>query len=392
MRAADYFTLGLAGIKAHKKRAAMVVVVSGVLFGIAAAGVLLLHGSKDAVLATMLAPTEGRILVMSSIDEEYFEEEYRVAEEVAKMKEKITTYGGKVILAKIIREANESFYALESDIFARSVRGTEKTQVLIPAGTTVRERYEVVGLLPNGIFAENLSFRNAGQLGNPLDMIFGRIKTGTSESFIVSDEAGGEDTEKIGLVFAEFPDLKAAEEYYHDAANFCDEYQRVGKSCGRDYHYFVRSAISEPVLADEKFQEITPAIVALAMVLTVVATIVMFGTYIRLIGKDEKIIALYRAMGATTSQIRLIYLVYFMALSLMTTVLALGIGILTATIISLINQETLSQVFTLGFGIEIDRVWLVGWSDLLFVMIGASLLPAVLVSGMQKIKSTQKLA
>lgn len=46
MRLVDYFRLGWANIVAHKKRAAIVVMIVGVMFGVLIAGSLLIQGGK----------------------------------------------------------------------------------------------------------------------------------------------------------------------------------------------------------------------------------------------------------------------------------------------------------------------------------------------------------
>lgn len=46
MRLVDYFRLGWANIVAHKKRAAIVVMIVGVMFGVLIAGSLLIQGWK----------------------------------------------------------------------------------------------------------------------------------------------------------------------------------------------------------------------------------------------------------------------------------------------------------------------------------------------------------
>lgn len=60
MRVLDCLRLGVAGVKAHKKRALTVVVIVGLLFSVLMAGAFFLQGLENAALGKMLAPTGGR--------------------------------------------------------------------------------------------------------------------------------------------------------------------------------------------------------------------------------------------------------------------------------------------------------------------------------------------
>ena len=104
MRTLDYLRLGAAGMKAHKKRALVVVMIVGLLFGVVAAGAFFLQGLEQVALAEMLAPTEGKVLVMSSVDARACGEDCEAAE-VEKMKEKIGEYGGEVVPAAVRQTA-----------------------------------------------------------------------------------------------------------------------------------------------------------------------------------------------------------------------------------------------------------------------------------------------
>ena len=228
MRTLDYLRLGAAGMKAHKKRALVVVTIVGLLFGVVAAVAFFLQGLEEVALAEMLAPTEGRVLVMSSVDTRACGEDCEVAAEVGKMKEKIGEYGGEVVPAAVRQTAEGMFYVVDEGVFGEVFSGVkaeasgedEAMTVVVPlevaaelagiempeSGASVAERmvaiykvreetlgrtvesetgarYEVAGILPGGVYATDLSLVYAGQSGNPLNMLFGQVKTGVSHSF-----------------------------------------------------------------------------------------------------------------------------------------------------------------------------------------------------------------
>jgi hypothetical protein len=435
VRLTDYFRLGFAGVKAHKKRAFTVVIIVGLLFSVITAGTFILQGLENVALGTMLAPTNGKVLVMSSVDAKKCGEDCDLKAETEKIKRNIEQYGGKIIPAKISQTADGMFYKTEEKVFGSEANSAiDTTQVIVPLETAANiadikmperdaevaeqldairevrektlgkvvenkngERYYIADILPGGVYASNLSFMNIGQGGNPLDLVLGQIRTGVSQNFIAKsaktepkvdkDDMGQSsgfivmediDVEAMGMVLAQFEDVKAAYNYYQDKANYCSETDRIFNMCGKDYKYQVVSAVSDPITTYENLQNVWLVFKIVAAVLAVIALIIAISTYGRLIGKDMKIISLYHALGANGKQIRLVYLTYLLMLSIMAVIFSIVVGLVLAIVLSLVNMTALTQVFTLGFGIEANGIWLVGWNGLILGIAGVMILAAVI--------------
>lgn len=420
MRVLDCLRLGVAGVKAHKKRALTVVAIVGLLFSVLMAGAFFLQGLENAALGKMLAPTGGKVLVMSNVDTKFCGEECDTAKEVAEIRRNIERYGGEAISATMISDEGVMFYRLEKNVFefegeglaiplstvakmkgvqlpgwdAGVERRVEVVQTIFEEAKAEDNENRIVGILPGGVYTSDLSLSSVEQSGNPLNMIFGQIVTGTSQNFVigateVSEGSGVDavseigavsemDTAEMGLVFAEFPDLKAAYNYYRDEANYCLDLDRAFGHCKNGYKYLTMSAVSDPLKTYDNFQLVWLVFGITAAVLAVIALIIAVSTYARLIGKDMKIIALYHAMGATRGQVRLVYLSYLLILSVMTVVFSLVVGLGMALLLGAVNGEAISQVFWMGFGVEPGKIWLVGWNWMIWVMVAVILLSAVL--------------
>lgn len=414
MKAIDYLRLGFAGVKAYKKRAFTVVIIVGLLFGVIVAGAFILQGLENVVLGTMLESTGGKVLLMSSVDREICGEGCnRLKEETEMMKRKVEEYGGEVLEARVVRTVDGTFYEMKEDVFgvasdndvmqvvvslrtAMKLAGMEmlggkasileKMQAVVKAREEVLDRvveskngakYQIVEILPGAVYLGNLYLSNIGQKGNPLDLIIGSIGTGTSLNFIVDAEIDEVEVEDPGVVFASFPDVESADNYYRDEANYCSEVDRAFAQCNKKYRYQVASMISNPLEAYEKFRDIWLVFKVAAAVLTAIALIIALSTYARLIGKDLKIISLYHAMGATGRQIRIVYIVYLLMLSLMAVGFAMILGLGLAAGLSVANMEALEQVWLLAFGVEVGEIWLMGWNNLIWWLMGAMILVAV---------------
>ena len=435
MRLTDYLRLGFAGVKAHKKRALTVVLIVGLLFSVIAAGAFILQGLENIALETMLAPTDGKVLVVSSVDTKICGDNCDIATEVVEIKKNVEQYDGKIIPAKISQTTDGMFYKTEEKVFGSEANSAiDVTQIIVPLGTAASlagiemperdvevadklaaiqevrektlgkmakneagEKYYIAEILPSGVYASNLSFMNIGQDGNPLDLILGQIRTGVSQNFITKsaktepkededdmEQSSGfiamEDTdaEEIGVVFARFENIEAAYKYYQDKANYCSETDRIFNMCGKDYKYQVVSAVSDPIMTYENLQNVWLVFRIVEAVLTVIALIIAISTYGRLIGKDMKIISLYHALGATKGQIRVVYVVYLLMLSLMAIGFAAILGLILAAVLSMANMAALEQVWSLAFGAEAEAIWLIGWNNLLWWLAGAMLLTAVI--------------
>lgn len=414
MRVLDCLRLGVAGVKAHKKRALTVVAIVGLLFSVLMAGAFFLQGLENAALGKMLAPTGGKVLVMSNVDTKFCGEECDMAKEVAEIRRNIERYGGEAISATMISDEGGMFYRLEKNVFefegeglaiplstvakmrgvqlpgwdAGVERRVEAVQTIFEKAMAGDNGSRVVGILPGGVYTGDLSLSSVEQSGNPLNMIFGQIVTGTSQNFMIGtaevsegsgvDAVSEADVSEMGLVFAEFPDLKVAYNYYRDEANYCLDLDRAFGHCKDGYKYLTMSAISDPLTTYDNFQLVWLVFGITAAVLAVIALIIAVSTYARLIGKDMKIIALYHAMGATRGQVRLVYLSYLLILSLMTVAFSLAVGLGMALLLGAVNGEAISQVFWMGFGVEPGKIWLVGWNWMIWVMVAVILLSAVL--------------
>ena len=434
MRTLDYLRLGAAGMKAHKKRALVVVMIVGLLFGVVAAGAFFLQGLEQVALAEMLAPTEGKVLVMRSVDTRACGEDCEVAAEVGKIKEKIGEYGGEVVPVAVRQTAEGMFYVVDEGVFREVFSGVkaeasgedEAMTVVVPlevaaelagiempeSGASVAERmvaiykvreaalgrtvesgtgarYEVAGILPGGVYATDLSLVYAGQSGNPLNMLFGQVKTGVSQSFGVgagdglaeAETTGGElagevDAEAMGMVLAVFEDIEAAEGYYRDEVNYCAEVDRMMGRCSEEYRYQVAAAVADPLGTYDNLRQAWSVFKIAAAVLAAIAVLIALSTYVRLLGGDVKIIALYRAMGATGWQIRLVYLTYLVMLSVLAVGFAVILGLGLAAGLSLVNMAALKEVFAMGFGVVVEEIWLVRWSGLIWWLAGALLAAA----------------
>ena len=110
-----------------------------------------------------------------------------------------------------------------------------------------------------------------------------------------------------------------------------------------------------------------------------IAAIIVILSSIRFIDRDRSNIALYYHLGATTRQVKCIYLGYFLTLMLTATLVAFLVATLIIAIFNLTHQDLLSAQALLGFALPAPRtIWWYGLSPELCLSIVIALLLAPL--------------
>ena len=436
MRLLDYLRLGFSGIKAHKKRAFTVGIITGLLLSVIASGVFILQGLENTALQKMLQPTNGKLMIMTSVEKYACGENCNLENESIKIKQNIEKYGGNVIDVKIAQTEFGVFYKID-DSFLNSIHRSNVGNEVAVVATTLKmaanlaniklpeqdadiseklkiindvrtktlrktitssggKKYYIAEILPSEVYASDLSFMNT-RSGSLLDPILSQINTGLSQNFVIKEaepkpqnentsaaervlgfiQAEDISSEKMGIVFAEFTSLEKAYNYYKDDINYCKKLNHFFGSCSENYKYHVASAFSDPLSTYDNFKNIWLVVKIIALGLGVVAAIITIITHIRLIGADTKIISLYQAMGANKHQLRLIYIIYLTFLNILAAIFALMLGLILATLLSLSIGSDFERLFMLGFGVESGGICLVGWNNLVLMIIGSSPLLAV---------------
>lgn len=379
MKLRDYLRLGAVGIVAQKRRVALVTVVVGALMSVLIAGCLVIQGMEDRVLVEMTRLTDGKVVLSTDADDV-------VAWE----------YGGEVVETEMVTNTEGMFYRVDN-VLGSEVLGAD-SGVLVPMGmaaqwlgigmyapgmraeervkiaerirseaigetveTKTGVRYDVVDFLPGGAFEGIL--RVSDERGyNPLDLVLERVETGSGWN---QGLAVGEDIEGVvtPVKLAVFADVESAE--------------RFSAEC----ECLARSVVGEPLVLRENMQGVWRVYGVISVILMVLVVAIEASTYVRLVQQDAKTIALYHAMGGTRGQVRGVYGVYLLMLSLMAVGFAVVVGWLLAMSVSVVNARVLTQAFVLGFGMEAERIWLIGWNPMVLGMMVVVLSVPLLVLG-----------
>lgn len=407
MRFSDYFRLSTAIISSHKKQACMILFIVGLPIMILVAFIFTIQGLENSIMSAALTPTGGKIFLSTSIDPDYCHDTCDIENNLAEIQQNISVNHGQIIDARLVVTNLGNFIQFPSftptaeqlpdslpdntiiisapiKIAAKLIDfklpepnanpeeklaaiETIKSQTLQKSITTDQgETYFLTSFLPTEFFAHNLSFSNFSQNNNPLDLLLANFRTTSSTHIIfgdIPDDIPSIDAAETGVIFAEFPDIKSASDYFYADTNYCTENDRILERCSDDYRYQVSQLAGSPINYYHNFQEIWSVLLFFIVLICIIETVVVISTYVRLIDKDSKTISLYHTMGARQTQIISIYIIYLLILSFLAVALAIIIGLIISTVISYLNAASLSQAFTLVFTVtSIPHLTAWNWS------------------------------
>jgi hypothetical protein len=403
MRIKDVLRISLKNIRIYFKRNLIIMAVMGVIFGIVFAINLWFQGMENSYTELANQSTEGRVIIEATNSMEGMILDDALPKTTRQeMSEDIEAHGGKVlgdaekfglfgsvVLSKELVE-NRIMVDMEevpvdaAPVLVSTFLGEQLLGKSFPAEYTnaVRKqkdykeyqdkligktftdaygaKYYVVGLNSGNFHVDNLSFNQLEQgSNNILNPVLAFVATpngspividnGKSESWQKGEKISLEDivgikTESESLI-AVFDDSKSAYEYFqHGKGRFMNV-----DLPSRTYSVNIVAGMSPETMYIIENMNFVINIVSVALGL--IAAIVVVFTSIRLVDQDRQNVALYYSLGATTRQVRTIYLFYFLELMIGAAILAFCSASVIVLAFSFLNQEILGIQSALGFNL-----------------------------------------
>ncbi len=403
MRTKDVLRISLKNIRIYFKRNLIIMAVMGVIFGIVLAINLWFQGMENSYTELANQSTEGRVIIEATNSMEGMIIDDALPKTTRQeMAEDIEAHGGKVlgdaekfglfgsvVLSKELVEnrimvdmeevpvdaapvlvstflgeqlLGKNFSAEYTNAVRKQKDYKEYQDKLI--GKTFTDtygaKYYVVGLNSGNFHVDNLSFNQLEQgSNNILNPVLAFVATpngspividnGKSESWQKGEKISLEDivgikTESESLI-AVFDDSKSAYEYFqHGKGRFMNV-----DLPSRTYSVNIVAGMSPETMYIIENMNFVINIVSVALGL--IAAIVVVFTSIRLVDQDRQNVALYYSLGATTRQVRTIYLFYFLELMIGAAILAFCSASVIVLAFSFLNQEILGIQSALGFNL-----------------------------------------
>ncbi len=237
-------------------------------------------------------------------------------------------------------------------------------------------KFFVVGLLPGSYHLTNYSFyaleRNVDT--TLLNELLDDIPLQGIEPIAVDN--GNQDSWQTGqnvkyeMVYAVFDNQKDARHYLEQGkASF-----RMVTLDDKSYNANVILGLSPEITFIFNFFQIIIRIIS--FILFIVATVVILSTNTRLIAQDEEEIALYRSLGATKSQLKIFYGIYFFILIVSALIFAYFVASFILILFHLFRGQLINIQAALAFSLkDVPQVFWYGVnSDILVIIVAALLL------------------
>ncbi|MCL2371530.1 ABC transporter permease [Candidatus Saccharibacteria bacterium] len=236
--------------------------------------------------------------------------------------------------------------------------------VIDDEGEAVAEvTYEIVGLLPASSSPPVVSlFRN-----NPVHDIIDSFTTFATPPAIVvnpdstafrSSYSSGMHVRTSSVILVAFDDVSAADDF--DQEHNC---HHVVNGCTRIGDLSISGFIGDPIGIKGVHRDLSRLIMMITIAISVVAIIIMTTTLIRIVDDERQTIALYRAVGATTGNVLLVFVGYMFLISLLTIATATAIGLILSGIIAITHASTAAALLAASYNLpDVSSPILIGFA------------------------------
>lgn len=240
-------------------------------------------------------------------------------------------------------------------------------------------KFFVVGLLPGSYHLTDYSFYALEQNVDTtlLNLLLDDIPLQDFNPIAVDN--GNQDSWQTGqnikyeMVYAVFDNQKDVYRYLEQGKAM---FQTIIPD-DRSYNANVILGLSPEITYIFNFFQIIVRIIS--FILFIVATVVILSTNTRLIAQDEEEIALYRSLGATKSQLKIFYGIYFFILIISALIFAYFVTSFILILFHLFRGQLINIQAALAFSLkDVPQVFWYGVSSDILVIIIATLLLAPL--------------
>lgn len=428
MKIKDVLKISTKNIKIYLKRNLMIMAVMGVIFGLIFAINLWLTGMEKTYVAQASRATDGQVIIAATNSTEgMIIDDTRPKTSRADMKADIEAHGGKVLgdaekfgmFGAVVLPAELVKNAIEVDldktpadaapVLITTFLGEQLLNKDFPneytsainkqkdyenyreelIGKTFTDsygaKYYVVGLASSNFHINNLSFKHLERgNSNLLNPILEIIPTPEGAPIVIDNgksqlwQKGSNVLEKDvsasnKTTIAVFDNSEKAYEYLKNGNG---RFMNIDLP-NRTYSVTVIAGMSPESAYILKIIKMVANIAS--VVLGIIAAIVVIFTSIRLIDQDRHNIALHYSLGATTGQVRIIYLCYFLELMIGAAIFAFVFANIIVLSFSALNKKMLGIQAMLGFNQMIyESVWWYGMNLMTLMIFVAMLIMAPL--------------
>lgn len=426
LRFSDALRLSWQNIARHKKRSAVIILTMSVFFGALSAVLSAASGLENTIIQLSANQTNDAAYLAVLYDESKISNathssmisgiddlsglSYEVISpdikesDLAKIQERVAQYGGEIIgytwYWQIGYPYNVVSSSVAEDFLDQALDTTPKAKVpaLMPNGWKLNEGWVMgeiisptlyqVGEIP--MTQEEYEHPTLPGL-NPLNIILGQVHGNTLSNtfFLVDDGSEKIDNyiiEQAKICISKFDGCTVlnTHPYKKIVVKFSDMQQAVNFATPEQkmldvplyahFPFVITDLFGSTVETALSIFNVRVMLLPIILFLFVVALVITTFSFAHLIDQDAATVALYRSMGASTSNIYLIYLLYLFELSILTIFASTIIAIFIVGILWIFNHQALAQRLQEFYYINnAPQITLLGFDNLFWLIVAAIL-------------------
>lgn len=395
LKLSDALRLSWSNIVQYKKRSILIILTISILFGFIMGASLVVSGLEQTLISASAEQTGGDIYLEArygNLSNIVLYDHIRSPEEVSlvnltpvldefdeqKIADHVTKYGGEIVGYRwyyqiacpynvITKAAVEPF--IDSGLWESLP--DDKIPTLMPEGWTPYSEYDIGDLAS---MIDNLLGDSLYRVGetpttesgypvlsgfNPLNLFLSQLYGGSDYDFWLVDDGSGkveafirsqltkylaENHASFSLAPIEKNTIVKFNNLSQARAFSGFDSQILGINYYSDSsHIYSYELFGTTLHVDSAFRRIKLTLIFIGIMLLVVATIISALTFVHLIDQDANTIALYRAMGASSAGIHLVYFLYLIELCLLAIVAAAVIALLLVAAMAIMNSAALAS-------------------------------------------------
>lgn len=420
----DAIRLSWGNVAQHKKRSTIIILTISLLFGVIMGFNFIASGIEETTISASVGQTGEEVYIearygtfsgnadFSSI---YTPEEMSqislepVLNEEAdeKIRERVAQYDGEIVgyywyyqldypYRVIDKSAVDQF--IDADLWESMPEG--RVPVIMPEGWEPPQNMEDLGkrlgdtLYRVGGIPSTKAEKPTLSGFNPLNMVLMQLPWATNDDFWLIDDGSGkveqfvkEQLERYlsedGGWYNAAPVQKTAVVRFNDpykVAEFASpDEEKFGIKLYTDFKYQSQDLFGTTLGVVSSFNTQKVLLIAVEILLLVVAAIIAVMTFAHLIDQDAPTVALYRAMGATTGNIYLIYFLYLLELCLLAIVATIVVAFTMVGLAALTSADAIAGRLQDFYGLSyLPEVSLFAFNNVFWSILGAVLMVAPL--------------
>lgn len=397
LKFSDALRLSWGNVAQYKKRSAIIILTISLLFGVIMGFNFITSGIEETTISASAGQTGGDVYVEArygvsggnaDFNSIHSPEEISkislepVLDEAAdeKIRERVKEYNGEVVgyywyyqldypYRVITKSAVEQF--IDEGLWESVPEG--KVPTIMPKGwqapTNMDNLEERLGdtLYRVGSIPSTEAGKPTIDGLNPLNIILTQLAWATNDDFWLIDDGSDKVDKYIEEQLGSY--LSQNNSWYNTVpvqkiavVKFDDPYQAVayanpdeekfGVKLYTDFKYQAQDLFGTTLWVASSFNNQRVLLIAVEILLLIVATLIAVMTFAHLIDQDAATVALYRAMGASTGNIYLIYFLYLVELCLLAVVASILIAFIFIGLLALTSTGALAERLQAFYGLD----------------------------------------